>query len=111
MWLTSLANKFSRLAQGIRDVPGTDTIFSISKSEIPKDRLREVTYGGIVVAYKPNKPESNRSRLTVGDNRLVCIYDVSTPTADVTTIQCFGTLSSPSNSTSGHMQLISQVLS
>ena len=37
VWETSLANKFGRLAQGIRDIPGTDTIFFISKSKIPKD--------------------------------------------------------------------------
>ena len=59
----------------------------MSKSEIPKDRLREVTYERIMVAYKPNKLEPNRSRLKVGGNRLICIYDVSTPTADVTTIK------------------------
>ena len=37
VWETSLSNEFGRLAQGIRDIPGTDTIFFISKSEIPKD--------------------------------------------------------------------------
>ena len=31
IWSISLANKFERLAQGICDVPGTDTILSISK--------------------------------------------------------------------------------
>ena len=55
IWSTSLANKFGGLAQGIRDVLGTDTIFFIYKSEIPKGRLKEVTYGRIVVAYKPNR--------------------------------------------------------
>ena len=73
MWSTYLANKFGRLAQGIRDILGTDTIFFISKSEIPKDRLREVTYGRIVVAYKPNKLEPNRSRLTIDSDCLICI--------------------------------------
>ena len=87
VWSTSLANEFRRLAQGIRNVPGTDTIFFISKSKILKDRLREVTYPRIVVTYKPNTLEPNRSRLTVGGNRLICIYDVSTPTADVMTIK------------------------
>ena len=31
IWSTSLANEFGRLAQGICDVPGTDTIFFISQ--------------------------------------------------------------------------------
>ena len=37
-WTTSLANELVRLAQGICDVPGTNTIFFIPKSDIPKDR-------------------------------------------------------------------------
>ena len=34
MWFASLANGLGRLAQGIRDIKGTDTIFFIPKSEI-----------------------------------------------------------------------------
>ena len=45
VWFHSLANELGRLAQGIRDIKGTNTIFFIPKSGIPKDRLREVTYG------------------------------------------------------------------
>ena len=82
-----MANKFERLAQGIRDIPGTDTIFFIPKSEIPKDRLKAVTYGRIVVAYKLNKTKPRRSRLTVGGDRIICIFDVSNPTADMQTIK------------------------
>ena len=51
----SLANEIGRLAQGIRDINGTDTIFFIPKYEIPKERLKEVTYARIVVDYKPHK--------------------------------------------------------
>ena len=53
IWERSLANKFGRLAQGIRDVKGTNTITFILKSDIPKNRLRDVTYGRIVVSYRP----------------------------------------------------------
>ena len=51
-WSTSLANELGRLAQGIRDVKGTNTIVFIKKSAIPADRRKEVTYGRIVVGYK-----------------------------------------------------------
>ena len=78
IWSTSLANELGRLAQVILNVKGTNTIFFISKSEIPKDRLKDVTYGRIVVAYKPHKADPNRSRLTVGGDRIVYLYDVST---------------------------------
>ena len=39
-WTTSLANELVRLAQGIRYVPGTNIIFFIPKSKIPKDRRK-----------------------------------------------------------------------
>ena len=52
-WYKSLANELGQLAQGIRDIPGTNTFFFLAKSEIPADRRREVTYGRIVDAYKP----------------------------------------------------------
>ena len=54
-WIKSLANELGRLAQGVCGIKGTDTIFFILKSAIPKDRLKEVTYGRIVVSYKPKK--------------------------------------------------------
>ena len=87
IWSTSLANELGRLAQGIRDVKVTNTIFFISISEIPKDRLKDITYGQIVVAYKPHKADPNRPRLTLGGDRFVCLYDVSTPTSDLPTIK------------------------
>ena len=39
IWERLLANKIGRLAQGIRDVKGTNTFTFIPKSDIPKDRL------------------------------------------------------------------------
>ena len=86
-WATSLANKIGRLAQGIRDILGTNTIEFIRKTDIPKDRRRDITYGRIVVDYRPQKSEPNRSRLTVGGDRINYPYEVSTPTADLPTIK------------------------
>ncbi|KAL7525892.1 hypothetical protein ACHAXR_001206, partial [Thalassiosira sp. AJA248-18] len=77
------ANELGRLAQGIRDIPGTDTIDLIPFSEVPKNEA--VTYGRIVCMYRLQKSEPNRCRLTVGGNLLVALYDVSTPTADLVT--------------------------
>ena len=56
-WFTSLANELGRLAQGIRDIKGTDTVFFIPKSEIPQDRWKDITYGRVVVNYRPGKEE------------------------------------------------------
>ena len=45
IWSTSRANELGRLAQGVCDVKGTNSIFFIPKSEIPKYRLKYITYG------------------------------------------------------------------
>ena len=86
-WETSLANELGRLAQGIRDIKGTDTIHFVSKSEIPADRWKDIMYGKIVVEYKPDKTEKHRSRLTVGGDRISYPYDVSAPTCGLPVIK------------------------
>ena len=86
-WMTSLANELGRLAQGIREIKGTNTIYFIDKSEIPKDKLKQVTYARIVVDYKPHKTEKNRTRVTVGGDRIHCDYDISAPTCSLPTIK------------------------
>jgi len=83
VWMHAFANELGRLAQGIRDIVGTDTIDFIPFSDVPK--FEKVTYGRIVCTYRPQKDEHNRCRLTVGGNLLVALYDVSTPTADLVT--------------------------
>ena len=41
----SAANEFSRLAQGVRgSIKRTNTIYFISKNEVPADRFKDVTY-------------------------------------------------------------------
>lgn len=87
-WHLSLANKLGRLAQGIRAIKGTNTIHNfISKSEIPPDRRKDITYGRIVVAYKPDKLEKYQSRLTAGSNCINYPFDTSAFTADLPTIK------------------------
>jgi hypothetical protein len=50
---------------------------------VPTDR--KVTYGRIVCTIRPQKEEKHRTHLTVGGNLIDYPYDVSTPTADITT--------------------------
>ena len=85
IWSTSFANELGRLTQGIRDIPGTNTMFYINKSEIPEDRRKDITYGRIVVVVRPQKKEQERTRLTVGGNLIDYPWEVATPTADLTT--------------------------
>ena len=87
IWEKALSNELGRLAQGVREIKGTDTIFFIKKSEIPKDRLKDVTYGRIVVSYRPQKEEKNRARLTAGGDRINYPFETSAPTCSLPTIK------------------------
>ncbi len=91
IWNKSSANEFGRLAQGIKDsrVTGTNTIFFIPKEQVPKDRLKDVTYGSFSCDMKPNKKETHRTRLTAGGDRINYPEDVGTPTADMTLVKTF----------------------
>jgi hypothetical protein len=85
VWTQSFANELGQLANGVgtRIPEGTNTIFFIKRNQVPTDR--KVTYGRIVCTIRPQKKETHRTRLTVGGNLIDYPYDVSTPTAGITT--------------------------
>ena len=68
-------------------VKGTNTIFFISKEDLPASRWKDVTYGHTVVNYRPEKNDPNRVRLTVGVDRMNYPGDCGTPTADMLTVK------------------------
>ena len=76
-------DELGRLAQGIRDIPGTDTIRFICRSAVPKGRT--VTCRHIVVNYCLQKKDPNRTRLTVGDGRIQYPWGFITPTSGIST--------------------------
>jgi hypothetical protein len=78
-------NECGRLFQVIRDIPGTDTCFSIKLTNILKDI--KITDSKIVCDNKPHKKEKERVRLTVGGDRLDYSGDVTTSTPDITTFK------------------------
>ena len=83
-WLKSAANEFGRLAQGVGDrIKGTNTIQFIQQSEVPPDRMKDVTYGQFVCTIRPEKDEQNRTRLVVGGDRVNYPGEVATPTAEM----------------------------
>jgi hypothetical protein len=63
IWERAFSNELGRLAQGIIDVIGTNTIEFIFASEIPRDRL--VTYGRLVCDIRSQKTKQYCVRLTV----------------------------------------------
>ena len=64
-------------------MPGTNTIDFIPHYYFSLGTT--ITYGRIVCTYRPKKTEKHRTRLTVGGNLFICLYDVSSPTSDITT--------------------------
>ena len=88
VWGKSYTTELGRLAQGIPGISeGTNTIVFITRDKIPMDRLKNVTYGRICANYRPEKADPNRSRLTVGGNRLNVPGDCGTPTVDMVTVK------------------------
>ena len=60
-------------------------MFFINKSDVPADRRKDITYGRIVVALRLQKREKECTRLIVGGNLIDYPWEVTTPTADLTT--------------------------
>ena len=88
VWGKSDGNEIGRLFQGMPGrVKGTNTAFFIHSHEIPTERWRDVTYGRIVTAYRPDKKEPNRTRLTIGGDQINYPHDCGTPTADLLTVK------------------------
>ena len=58
-WNYSAANEYGGLTQGIggRIKNPTDTIVFIRKEQVPKDRLKDTTYGKYVCTVRPQKAE------------------------------------------------------
>ena len=92
VWNTSYANELGRLCQGVGQHPldatkkrinGTDTFHVIAHSDIPTDRLSQVTYTNVVCEYRPQKDDPNRTRITIGGNRICYPGDCGTKTASL----------------------------
>ena len=64
---------------------GTNTIFFVPISAVPKDR--KVSYIKPVATIRPNKAEVNRVQLTAGGDRLEYPGITSTDTTSLTTVK------------------------
>ena len=83
-WSISSANEFGRLADGVGGrIKGTNTIKFIHRHDVPKERMKDVTYGQFVCTIRPEKAEKNRTRFTVGGDRINYPGEVATPTAEM----------------------------
>jgi hypothetical protein len=89
-WTLSSANEFGQLANGIGGRnKGTNTILFICKCDIPKTRIRDVTYSQFVCTIRPEKSEPNRPRLVIVGDRINYPGNAATPTADILSAKIF----------------------
>ncbi len=81
----SSANKFGRLANGVegRIKNPTNTIQFIHQHEVPKDQMKYITFCQFVCTVRPKKAEPNRTRFTVGGDRIYYPGKAATPTAEM----------------------------
>ena len=85
-WDNSGVNEFASLLQGFGDIEGMNVVVWIHKSEVPNDK--KVMYPGFTVAWRPEKDEPFRTRITASEDRLTYFGDVSTDSASMKTIKC-----------------------
>ena len=64
-------------------IKGTDTFFVIRFENIPADRRSKITYTKVVCKVRPEKSDPNRTRITIGGNRITFPGNVGTPTASL----------------------------
>ena len=84
IWGTSTAKKIGRLAQGVGgQIKGANTISFIHRHEVPKDRMKDVTHGQFVCNERPKKIVVNRTRFTIGGDRINYPCAIATPTAEM----------------------------
>ena len=66
LYHNSYAKDKVRLEQEIPSiVEGTNTMFFIENTDVPVDKLRDVTYGIVVVDYRPVNTDTYQKRLTL----------------------------------------------
>ena len=72
---------------GTRVTTGTETLVPIEHKDVPKGQT--AVYAKIVVDIRPQKKETHRVRLVVGNDPVDYPYKVSTKTVDLDTTKMF----------------------
>ena len=89
VWTKSFGTEIRRLATT------TETIFFITKDEIPQERRGDETYARIVCAYREGKKDKYRTRMTMGGNLIKYRGNCGTPQRTYSQINCSSTVWSP----------------
>ena len=97
-WTTAGENEFGRLCQGFKpnEITGMDVIEWIAHHTVPRNK--KVTYARFTVAYRPEKDEPYRCRITAGGDQLDYHGNVTTT---VSSMESFKLLLNSTISTNG----------
>jgi hypothetical protein len=90
-WDTSYANELGCLCQGIglgstpnsQRVAGTNTFFLIDYQDIPSHKRKGICHTTVVCEVCPEKDDPDRTRITIGGNKICYPGDVGTNTASL----------------------------
>ncbi len=88
-WDTSYANKLGQLCQGIGSVSaptsqrvvGTNTCYIIDNQDTPSHKRKEICHTMVICEVHPEKDDPDRTRITIGGNRICYPGNVGTNTA------------------------------
>ena len=64
-------------------VTGTKTFKAVLYEEIPRDRRSQITYSKFVCEVRPEKPDPNRTQITINGSRIIYPGDVATHTGSL----------------------------
>ena len=84
VWINSFYNELGRLTKDILDFQGTNYMKFTHHKEIPK---KKIACSRFFCTIRPQKEETNRTYMTIGDNILFYERNTKTPTADIITIK------------------------
>ena len=101
VWMTAFGKDFGGMCQGDNKTgtKGTDAIFVMDPRDVPNiPKDQPPTYAKVVVAYRPQKDDPYRIRITAGGNKIYYPGELTTRTADMTTAKLHwnSVLSTPS---------------
>ena len=82
---SGFCNEIGRLSQGYEDAKGTNAVYFIPKSEVPKGK--HVAYYRLVCSILPQKTETHRVQITAGGNLMNYYGTTINPYSGLTTIK------------------------
>lgn len=88
VWETAVGKYCGGLAQGDdkSKEKGSNTIFVMNRDEVRNNNTdKYVTYGRLVMDYRPQKDDPDRGRLTAGGNMTTDQGETRTKSVDLTT--------------------------